>query len=57
MSLISHSIRFSIFCAIALSVSACATSPTVISNADTSVNFSGDKSYGIFETLATDKAN
>ena len=57
MSPISQCFHLPTISIIALSVFGCATSPQVISNADTSVNFSEYKSYGFFETLATDKQN
>ena len=57
MSAVSQSFHLLIISIIALSIAGCATSPKVISNADTSVNFSNYKSYGFFETLSTDKAN
>ena len=57
MAPISQYFRKLNFVIVALSVFGCASSPKVISNIDSSVDFSEYKSYGFFETLATDKAN
>jgi len=57
MALISPRFRILNIIIVALSVVGCASSPKVISNIDNSVNFSEYRSYGFFETLATDKAN
>jgi hypothetical protein len=56
MALISPHFRIFSIIIVALSVFGCA-SPTVISNIDNSVDFSAYRSYGFFETLATDKEN